>query len=622
MQPLTYQLMMSQNAQKAAFEGAPEQTLKNRETVLRAFLRANHLQVEDLVGDEMRLQFPTALERYVQSLQDEGRKPRNITNCSSALRFWKKQVVEFDTLDALDKGVNTPFVQAIKSLIEGIPVVQVSRQAGIPKDMLMGWLKGKRPRGSNCKYVMRLEGFFAVERHSLVSLSGIRFAGENNEIGASQPRNIYNEVLGKLTKEFYCYRSADDSPFRIQWVDFMRYKTAVIPSLRRTKRGRWRFSPCPLESRGANNWWTYLDGKEVATSRMAWHTISSLLGWLALPCEKGGRGIPEDQLQTMAWLAVPDYLEDFLSWKIARIGGKNRGLIHILGFIASLVRPRFGYLTQKPELQATLPERYQSESWESICDRQFEFTIQLTNAYSHEISPSRNSFDPIRNVIDLPQPMDAIVDMVRRMRAARPIGSPRHENIWARDLVLIKLLSTVALRRRNLASLTWRKDNSGDLYQKQDKSWWVRLHKTKFKNTFGAAGDEPYDCQVHPSAWKDIERYVFIHRTKILRHSTDLLFLTAFKKKANEVHKPWSDLSKRVEELTRRYIPGCYGFGAHAFRHIVATSILKASDGDYKTVAKILHDRVATVEKHYDGLRSNDAARRMGELLEKQFAQM
>lgn len=324
----------------------------------------------------------------------------------------------------------------------------------------------------------------------------------------------------------------------------------------------------------------------------------------------------------MAWLAVPEHLEAFMDWKAARIGNRNQGQLQFLAFIASLTRPRFGYLRQQPELLTTLPAAYQNVSWEALCDRQFELSEQLTDAYYPEVTASRNSFDPIRPIIELDQPMDAIVDMIRRMRADRPIGSPCKEDIWARDMVLIKLLSTVALRRANLAHLTWRADNSGDLYQRADKSWWIRLPKNKFKNTYGAAGEEVYDCRIQPSAWQDIERYIVIHRARMLRHPTDLLFVLKLKNGINDEHRPWTWLSKRVAELTSQYIPNCHGFGPHAFRHIVATSILKASEGDYKTVAKILHDRVATVEKHYDGLRSNDASRRMGELLASQFAQM
>lgn len=151
--------------------------------------------------------------------------------------------------------------------------------------------------------------------------------------------------------------------------------------------------------------------------------------------------------------------------------------------------------------------------------------------------------------------MDAVVDMIQRMRADRPIGLPRREAVWARDIMLIKILASNPLRRRNLAHLTWRADNTGELYQRLDKSWWIRIQKTKFKNRRGAAGEHNYDCMVQPSCWPDIERYLFICRPTLLRAPTDLVFLTQ-KRGAKNGHVPWADLSQRVHELTGKYLPG------------------------------------------------------------------
>ncbi|AXK40772.1 hypothetical protein DWG20_00260 [Crenobacter cavernae] len=126
---------------------------------------------------------------------------------------------------------------------------------------------------------------------------------------------------------------------------------------------------------------------------------------------------------------------------------------------------------------------------------------------------------------------------------------------------------------------------------------------------------------MQPSAWQDLERYLFIYRPKLLRFPSDLVFLTRLEKGSTH-HRPWAELSAKVRELTAKYIPQCSGFRAHAFRHIVATSILKAEGGTHKTAARVLNDRVATIEKHYDGLTSNDGAMEMGRLLGPQFSRM
>jgi integrase len=348
------------------------------------------------------------------------------------------------------------------------------------------------------------------------------------------------------------------------------------------------------------------------------------LGWLRLAESEGGAGLPESQVHTLAWLAVPDYLERFLDWKKQRIKARSKGAIQFLATIASLVRPDTGYLRQSPELAATLPERYSTMDWNTLCDETFVHTQDLVAAYSDEIAVGRDSFAPIMHILQLPQPMDAVADMVQRMRLDRPVGDHLGEAIWSRDLVLIRILSSNPLRRRNLAHLTWRADNTGEIHQRVDGSWWIKLHKSRFKNVRGAAGDrEYYEAQVNPSAWPDIQKYVKTYRPRLLRAPSDLFFVTSPKgpvKAAKAV--PWVDLSKRVSELTHRYLYRCPGVGCHAFRHIVATSILKASGGDFRTAALVLYDRVATVEKHYAFLTANEGNSRMEELLQESFSRM
>lgn len=622
LQPLTYQLLLDSQARKTQLEGLNLQTAANRTTALRGFLSVNHLHAEDVIGDEMRVRYPEALERYIRHMQNEGRSQRNISNTRTAMRPWKEAIVELDTIEALSSGNATPFMQAIKSVLDDRPVSRVAKEAGIPRDMLWGWIKGKTPRASSARYLLRLESYFGLDRNTLVALSGMRAVGYKPSVGGEPATREYNKNLGELTKNPFCFKPSDDSPLRQQWYEFMRYKTSAATALKRTKLGKWRFSPCPITPMTPSNWWSFLDGKEIASAKIAWIKTAAYLGWLGLPKVQGGHAIEREKLDTLAWLVVPGFLESFMDWTRDRSGKRNQGQIQFLIHVASLVRPRFGYLRQRPEFHATLPPEFQHISWDDLCQSQFELTEQLVSSYHSEIEVSRNPFEPIQHLIELPQPMDALADMVQRMRADRPVGQPQREVVWSRDLCLVKVLISNPLRRRNLAYLTWRADNTGQLYQRIDKSWWIRIPKTKFKNTNGAAGDKAYDCQVNPSAWRDVERYLHIHRPKLLRAPTDLVFLTLPCSRGGLEHRPWADLSKRIETLTSMYLPRCAGIGTHAFRHLIATSILKAEGGDFKTAAGILNDRVGTIERHYSGYVSNDAAENMARLLKSQFSRM
>ena len=58
-------------------------------------------------------------------------------------------------------------------------------------------------------------------------------------------------------------------------------------------------------------------------------------------------------------------------------------------------------------------------------------------------------------------------------------------------------------------------------------------------------------------------------------------------------------LSTRLMLVTRGLRVDKPGFGAHAFRHIVATDYLKRFPGAFKLVSELLCDRLETVMKEY-----------------------
>lgn len=418
-----------------------------------------------------------------------------------------------------------------------------------------------------------------------------------------------------------------------------RYKTSPAPeNMERSGRGRWTFSRLDVIKESKANWATFLDGVEVPTAKATWAHTSAYLGWMALPTDQGGLGMPKEELQTLAWLVVPDFVEKYLAWQKERCGGKRtKSSSELLHLITCLVRPVVGYLYQKPEFLKTLPERFQKEDWYALCQRQFNYITKLQSAFGPEIVQSRDPFEPIQSIIDLPQPLEAIADMVQRMRRDRPIGgSASSEAVWARDILMVKLCVSNPLRLRNIAALTWspanvdsrKPDDRGSLYQRSDGSWWLFVPKGLLKNRKGKATHD-YHSPVHASVWGDLERYLLRHRADLMRWPTDLVFLARkqdpsrtesvrsgpYKRSVPTGHGPFMEMTKRFVELTRKYLWKSDGIGIHAVRHLVATGILKTDSGDIKTAALVLHDTEATVAKAYSGMRSGDGATRMGKLL-------
>lgn len=621
----TYQDLLERQDYLVTTKQLNSQTAANRATALRAFLSVNKCSVDDPVGDEMRVRWAESLETYVNSLTALGRTSRAISNSKAAVRPWREMVVEADSLRALDDEKPTPFQVQLKALMGTFAIKHVANTTRVPYDMLLGWVNGKKPRQSNAKFIFRLEGFFGIQRGELARLASITGAAPSTPLAQPLPAIEYRATLAERTRHQFWLRPPLDSPLRQQWKDFVSYKVAAVPLLERSSKGTWRISPLPLGRKTNCEWFRYHGSEEVPSAGAAWAKVGGYLGWLALPEDQGGMGMPVEELQTMAWLIDPELIQRHVEWRRKRAGGKLNGFIpDLLGWIQSLVRPDVGYFWQCPWLQQTLPERYRLERWQDMCNKLMRFCARYTQSLKGQVEVSRDPFEPMAHIVDLDEPLEAVVDMTQRMRAARPIGNPVAEAVWSRDLLLIKLLVSNPLRVRQFSHLTWRADNTGNLYQKTDGSWWISYRSRFFKNSRGAAGDLDYDSPVQENVWGDIERYLFRHRATLMVAPTDLVFLAskAGPGQKRTSHVPWRDLSRRVEELTRRHLWRCPGIGGHAMRGLTGTAIIKAAPGEIETVAKVLNDRPLTVQRHYARFTSGDGAKRMGDLLKKSFRRM
>lgn len=624
--PITYQDLLDIQERLIQQGALKVQTAANRASTLRAFLKLNKLEISDPVGIELRAAFLSCVEAFAEKLRGDGKSQRNITNSLAALRPWRKLVVTLDTDRAIAGDNLAPFNQAVKSLLKEQPADPLSRQLGIPRDMMYGWLRGKKPRLSNVKHIHRLEGYFGVPHGELAVLAGFA-GGQYVQQTVGVPVEVdYRNLLAKRTSEHYFFKPESASPLRAQWMDFLVYKTDEQPELARTERGIWRLAPFEFNKESAAKWAQFLNGVEVPSARMGWAQVASYLGWLAIPVDEGGGGVPPQQLHTMAWLAVRDKVNAYLRWVVKRSGGRHTGsYFEFCAFGKSVLRIATGYLYQQAALIATLPVEYHGGDWEKMCSRTFDLLQASSARHKGARQPSRDPKVPMRHILEAENPLDFVADMVQRLRADRPIGGSKlREAVWARDLALVKLVVSNPLRLRNLATLTWRPDNTGQLYQRANGSWWIRIDKRNFKNTRGFAGENVYDSPVQETVWSDLERYLKTFRPRLLKCQSDFVFVASrHGSKPRAPEAPWVELSGRLDELTRKYLYRCPGIGAHAFRHLVATAIIKASNfSDFKTAALVLNDRLSTVERHYAHLQSADGANRMSDLLGPTFRRM
>ena len=81
--------------------------------------------------------------------------------------------------------------------------------------------------------------------------------------------------------------------------------------------------------------------------------------------------------------------------------------------------------------------------------------------------------------------MEALADFVARVKDSLLVTNANEPDraVVSRDVAPVGLLIACPLRVSNIARLTYRTDNSGELYQKADGSWHIQIAEDRFKNT-------------------------------------------------------------------------------------------------------------------------------------------
>jgi integrase len=340
------------------------------------------------------------------------------------------------------------------------------------------------------------------------------------------------------------------------------------------------------------------------------------MGFLGLPADAEdphlrGKGLlPEDL--TLALLSDSDYIYSFLQFKRERSYLKqyNTATYTFLSFCTSLLRPETGFLWQLPEFGAKLAVPVPAADWHEWCEhhRSVLLSIRKDLARENEFKKTRDPFEPIRSIIINNQhPLDVLFELADAYEADAPSShaSPHGKAVHYQNLFLIKFTTLTPLRAFNLSVLTWKQDGTGNLYQKPDGSWWVRIDSSYLKNHKGAAKERPFDVPLHASLRPYVETFLFTHRPHLLgANACDYVFRPGVTRKANMIRNasqpvPPGVLSRQTYRITQRYIPNCPGFGLHAFRHLVATEYIKNNPAGYAIAAAILHDKEETVRKNY-----------------------
>ena len=266
----------------------------------------------------------------------------------------------------------------------------------------------------------------------------------------------------------------------------------------------------------------------------------------------------------------------------------------------------------------------------------------------------RDPFAPIRKVLRSRWPRRYYRKAIQRMIAARPTQI-RLRHVWLRGCVLALILFRTLLRIKNLARLTYKADNTGQL-RREGKTWVVQIHKDNFKNRHSKyfIGGEFFRMTLNDDdgLYGMLDQYIDVTRQHFLgkpgrgerrerdddrgrgrdgfyddlldfddgEADEDRFFLT-------ENGEPFSApyLSARYYTMTKRHfvhnryrrrgMRGIMAHGPHCVRHVGATAVLK-NGGTYAQAGRVIQDNEESARKSYVEWGPTDSGQNAGELLD------
>lgn len=591
-----------------------QQIVRNHMTAMRAWLNFLGKSETSTVGLELTSAFAENVKNHVASLDISDRSKGDRR---SLLNAWR---LTFDLMGAAaDKPIRgreraradlvptnpTVFEVGLKAALRkaGLTPKAAARRARVSPSALARWSRGALPNQRSQHTMSRLEEVLGLPSGHLSDLLRQSF-------GSQLPvaRNEYRERLKARCADPYLQKpSSLSSTFLMEWQELLRHKIAPrLKGKRRSGASRWTATSNAI-SPGAVPGITTLDGFHYASAGVLWNHASAFFGFLQLHPTRGGWGLEPNVAQSVAWLAVPEAVEAYLDFATERAGGlRHTGHAVFCSAIAALAHPTHGYLTQSAQLSLRLlPEYTANRTWEDMCVE----TRSLVDDWRTTCTDvSRSPEQAIRSVLELPRPLDPIFLAMSRLHnvaAAAQAGS-LEEAVARRDELLLGMLISNPLRRKNQIELSYLPDNSGNVYQTSTGEWRIRLRNSVFKNGKKTTGNKigPYDVRVSDWLHHLLADYVKCFRPILQgQEQADNLFLS--------VHgRPMNDMTHRVLNLTRAHIPGSGGFGPHAFRHIVATDWLRRNPNDFLTVAQLLNDTLEVVMRTYAHLKRDDALTR------------
>jgi len=553
----TYSLLTDIHLQRRAVDDEgrdrPKQSLTNELSVIGDWLTYLKRNSGDAVGEELGVRFEVSLPLYLSHLERRGLAETTVSARKTIVTKLRESYLELERTSGLPEGFN----DALRYLAEkaGLTPYKLSGKTGISSWVLHTWINMDAcPSLGSIKHIRKLENFFKLPVGALSSkLPKALLIKVPRRYGMTPWRAHQGELI-KLR-----YRLPEfTATLKAEWGDvilfFTNFEWVSERGLKRnsTWRIRWNNGRC-------------------VTGDIHYNSLRSFFGYLCLPAEGPdkriiGLGFSQQDL-TLALLTDADMVIGFLRFMRGRSVSDsfNNETTRFLGLCMMLMRNETGYLRQRPEFGAKLPQQISENDWAGWCEANFlklkEFREKITGSRKNgsrnegdgRVRKTRDSFEPVIDIIRGNQhPLSALFDLVSRLESLSPLMERNSENALAvhhRSIFHLRLIGSNPLRVENFSMMRfvpqnyalfmevkerfmrYRKEKrpldfsklyvetseDSNLYQIKDGSWRLRFRDRDFKNEKGEDIEHgvmhaAYDVEVVPSVWPALVAYLFRHR--------------------------------------------------------------------------------------------------------------
>lgn len=594
---IIYSLIEDEFVLLLSTQNSSKQEIKNYRSTIKLWRENLGLAPDSPVGEEFKTRFAQCCNKYRSDLLAAAIKSSTVASRLSRIRKIRNFYLEnFDDL-CLPSAFHSRLNDILRSRkYNASEFVQIFLKGRVTTQTFRMWCSGKRiPRRDKYDLVKDIESYLNIPFGTLLFKLGWQVP-----FTISRKKKRGNRKPGNTAGRYQIWTQQLDEEFE----EMKRFHTSVIPpkGLNRSQRAVWTSS----------------EGAEYPTAGLYKEQLKLLAGFCCLSKNSTdpkmrGLGMKKEEV-TLGLLADADVIEEFISvFKLVRSGGKyNNFHVVFLTFVTAALREGTGYIFQKPDFAEKLGLSLTTEEWQQKCFASCRRLLDLKTAIinskksgSGEYEMGRDPATPLAAILSLQRPLTVTLKMVEDMLADVDNLSLhiRTRACLFCDALLAALLQANPLRIRMFAIMKF----GVNLVKEDDGSWWFKFKRNAFKNRRSLKSD--YHVKLAPETWHLIERYQAEFRPQFNdADNSPYVFLTFMENPRKDTPVSTFHLSNIIRKRTKQYIPGSLGFGGHSYRHIVATSIIKNSPSGIGMflAAKVLHDRVDTVEENYAHLRTND----------------